>query len=316
MSWVSAPLADRPKTFQRLGQRAGAGDGGVGGFPLVHTVGAALIDHALGVAEDHVLRPHPHRLQQFNAGDGGGAGAVDHQFGIAQVAPGEVASIDETGGSHDGGAVLVVMEHRNVHQFAQPLLDDEALRRLDVFQVDAAEARAEIAHGVDEFLHVLGADFEVDAVHVGEALEQRDLAFHHRLGGDGAEIAETEDGGAVGDHGDHVALAGVVVGQGGIAEDVQAGLGDAGRIGQRQVARGGKRLGQVGGELAGRIGGVHRQRVFAGYPGCPLVLCTVSHGRSPWKFLSNTVRYHAPADGWMEASASQPPRGGVDLPDG
>ena len=39
----------------------------------------------------------------------------------------------------DGGAMLVVMEHRNVHQLAQPLLDDEAVGRLDVFQIDAAE---------------------------------------------------------------------------------------------------------------------------------------------------------------------------------
>ena len=39
----------------------------------------------------------------------------------------------------DRGAVLVVVEHRDVHQFAQPLLDDEAVRSLDVLQIDAAE---------------------------------------------------------------------------------------------------------------------------------------------------------------------------------
>src|SRR3712207_6942435 len=38
------------------------------------------------------------------------------------------------------------------------------------------------------------------------------LAFHHRLGRQRAEVAEAQDGGAVGDHGDHVALRGVVVG--------------------------------------------------------------------------------------------------------
>ena len=39
----------------------------------------------------------------------------------------------------DRGAVLVVVKHRDVEQLAQPLLDDEALRRADVLEIDAAE---------------------------------------------------------------------------------------------------------------------------------------------------------------------------------
>ena len=109
------------------------------------------------------------------------------------------------GGGDDRGAVLVVVEDRDVHQLAQALLDDEALGRLDVLEIDAAERRAEISHRVDEFVRVLRADLEVDRIDVGEALEQHRLAFHHRLGGERAEIAEAEDRGAVGDHGDHVA---------------------------------------------------------------------------------------------------------------
>ena len=35
-----------------------------------------------------------------------------------------------------------------------------------------------------------GVDFEIDRIDVGEALEQDRLAFHHRLGGQRAEIAE------------------------------------------------------------------------------------------------------------------------------
>ena len=86
-----------------------------------------------------MLWPHAHRLEQFDAGDAGGTGAVDHQLGVAQFAAGEVAGVDQPGGGDDRGAVLVIVEHRDIHQLAQPLLDDEAFRRLDVFQVDAAE---------------------------------------------------------------------------------------------------------------------------------------------------------------------------------
>ena len=111
------------------------------------------------------------------------------------------------------------MEHRNVHQLAQPLLDDEAVGRLDVFEIDAAEARAEIAHRVDERVDILGVDFQVDGIDIGEALEQHGLAFHHRLGGQRAQIAQAQDRGAVGDDGDQIALGGVVVGEVGIFGD-------------------------------------------------------------------------------------------------
>src|SRR3546814_14004991 len=54
----------------------------------------------------------------------------------------------------DRGAVLVVVEHRDVHALAQRGLDLEALRRLDVFQVDAAEGRLQRRHHIDQALRV------------------------------------------------------------------------------------------------------------------------------------------------------------------
>ncbi len=62
------------------------------------------------------------------------------------VAAGQMQRVDQAGGGDDRGAVLVVVEDRDVHQLAQALLDDEAFRRLDVLEIDAAEGRAEIAH--------------------------------------------------------------------------------------------------------------------------------------------------------------------------
>ena len=124
------------------------------------------------------------------------------------------------------------MEHRDVEQLAQFLLDQEALGRLDVLEVDAAEGRPEKAHAVDEFIRVLGRDFEVDGIDVGEALEQHRLAFHHGLGGERAEVAEPEDRGAVGDHRDEVAFGRVIEGATRIFGDGKYGNRDAGRIGE------------------------------------------------------------------------------------
>ena len=62
-------------------------------------------------------------------------------FVVVDVAPGELQRVDQAGRGDDRGAVLVVVEDRDVHQLAQALLDDEAFRRLDVLEVDAAEGR-------------------------------------------------------------------------------------------------------------------------------------------------------------------------------
>ena len=67
-------------------------------------------------------------------------------FVRGDVAAGEMERVDQAGGGDDRGAVLVVVEDRDVHQLAQPALDDEAVRRLDVLEIDAAEGRPEIAH--------------------------------------------------------------------------------------------------------------------------------------------------------------------------
>ena len=157
--------------------------------------------------------------------------------------------------------MLVVVEHGNVHQFAQALLDDEAFRRLDVLQIDAAERRREIAHAVDEFVDILGRHFQIDGVDVGEFLKQNGLTLHHWLAGQGADIAEPEHGSAVGDDGDEVTPRGVVVGGVGIVVDFHARRRHAGRIGHRQIALGDQGLRRRDGNLAGLAGLVHMQRV-------------------------------------------------------
>ena len=128
---------------QRLGERARLGLDGKARLPLVHALGAAFVDHALGVAEDEVFGAKADRAQKFEAGDAGGAGAVAHDLGRLDLAAGEFERIDQAGGGDDGGAVLVVVKDRNIEQLAQPLLDDEAFRRLDVLEIDAAPALAE-----------------------------------------------------------------------------------------------------------------------------------------------------------------------------
>ncbi|MDT4855915.1 hypothetical protein FQZ97_902880 [compost metagenome] len=104
------------------------------------------------------------------------------------------------------------MEHGDVALLDQHLLNFEAVGRLDVFQIDAAEGIGDACDRVDESLRALCLDLDIDRVNAGEALEKQRLAFHHRFTGQGAQITQAEDGGAIADHGDQIALAGEAVG--------------------------------------------------------------------------------------------------------
>jgi hypothetical protein len=153
----------------------------------------------------------------------------------------------------DRGAVLVVVEHRDVHPLAQLALDDEALRRLDVFQVDAAERGLHRGDDVDQLVRVALVELDVEHVDAGELLEQHALAFHHRLAGQRADVAQAEHRGAIGDHRHQVAARGVLAGHPRIRGDRLAGEGHARRVRQGQVALGDHRLGRGDLDLALRF---------------------------------------------------------------
>ena len=206
------------------------------------------IDHALGVAHDDVLAAHAQPDVVRRAGNRRRAGAVEDHLDVFDLLAAEFQRVEQARAADDRRAVLVVVEDRNLHGLAQRLFDVEALRRLDVFQVDAAEGRLQNLAGADDLLRIFGVQLDIEHVDIGEALEEDRLAFHHRLAGQRADIAQAEHGGAVGDHADQVALGGVFVGEAGVALDFQAGNGDARRVGQAEIAL-----------RAAGLGGDHRQ---------------------------------------------------------
>ena len=229
-------------------------------LPLVHPGFAALVDDTTAVAHDDVFVGDAKALDQLRTCDRRCAGAVDHHLDVGYVALGHVYGIDQPGSGDNCGAVLVVMKDRNIHQLAQALLDDEAFRRLDILQVDAAPAFSQQLHAVDKGVGIAGIDLDIHGIHVGKALEQHRLAFHHRLGGQRTDIAEAKYGRPVGDYRDQIAFRRVVVGKRLVFLDLQARGCDARRIGQRQMVLRRQRLGRHDLDLARPAGFVHAQR--------------------------------------------------------
>ena len=130
------------------------------------------------------------------------------------------------------------MEDGNVQFLPEPLLDLEAPGRSDVLEVDAAEDRRHELHGLDDLVHVLGAQTDRKGIDAGKLLEEHRLAFHHRQGRLRPDVAEPENRRAVGHHGDGVVLDRQREGTLPVVPDRQAHACDPGCVGHGEVVAG------------------------------------------------------------------------------
>ena len=198
---------------------------------------AALVQGAELIHRHDVLGTGGH--EHLDDGGTGSAGAVQDDVHVLHLFIHHPQSVDEGSGDHDGGAVLVVVEHGDVQLPLQGLLDLEALGALDVLQIDAAKGGRNGLAGSNDAGSVVGVDADGEGVHAAKLLEQHGLALHDRQTGLRADIAQTQHGGAVGDNGHHVALEGVLIHILGVFLDLAAGLGHTGGVGGGQVVTGG-----------------------------------------------------------------------------
>ena len=257
-------------SLDHLLELARGGRPGVGLLARVHLLATALVDHAQAVDEDDVLALEPHAHEQIETGEPGGTAPRRDHLDLLDILADDAQAVLDRGTHDDGGPVLVVVEDRDLHARAQRFLDLEALRRLDVLEIDGAEGGLEPCHRLDELLGIGLVDLDVEDVDAGEFLEENGLALHHRLGGKRPDRAEAEHGGAVRDHADEIGPGGEPRGFDRVGHDGIAGSRHPRRIGQRQVALVGERLGRHDAELSRRI----RAMVLEG---CFLEI--VGHGR-------------------------------------
>ena len=107
--------------------------------------------------------------------------------------------------------MLVIMHHRDVEGLLQTLFDVEALRRLDILQVDTTESRCNLLNGLAEFLWIFLIDFDIENIHSTINLEQQSFTFHYWLTAHRADVAKSEHSSTVTDHSYQVTLVCVFV---------------------------------------------------------------------------------------------------------
>jgi hypothetical protein len=126
-------------TFDDLTQCTGIGFLHELDLVFVHQLRAALVHHTSQVGHVNVVAGHAQLDQQVQTGQCRSARARGDQLHLFDVFVHHFQAVQQSRTHHDGRAMLVVMENRNFHALAQLAFDIEAVRRLDVFQVDAAE---------------------------------------------------------------------------------------------------------------------------------------------------------------------------------
>ena len=149
--------------------------------------------------------------------------------------------------------MLVVVEDGNVELLVETLLDLEAARRGDVFEVHSAKRRCQRLDRLDDFLRVEGIQDDWHCGDTGELLEELGLSFHNWQCSFGADVAEAKDCGAVGDHRDVLAGPGVGAGQGRIFVDGLTDAGDTWGVADGEVANRLELHGRVRAELTAAV---------------------------------------------------------------
>src|SRR5205809_5437969 len=120
--------------------------------------------HAIDIDDPDVLALRTHRDQKIETRYRRGSGAGGDDLDVFKILAIQQQRIGDRGGDDDGGTMLIVVKHRDLHARLELRLDLEAFRTLDVLEVDAAECRLQRGHGVDDGGDGHGGDLQVKTV--------------------------------------------------------------------------------------------------------------------------------------------------------
>ncbi len=210
----------------------------------VHPFLPPLVDDAFRVHQDEIFALDAELHVELCAGNPGGAGAAEDNLHVPDLLSDDLQRVHQARPGDDGRPVLIVVEHRDLHRLLQLFLDVETLRRFDVLEVDAAERRLQRPDDPDDLFGVVGIQFDIKDIDVGESLEENAFSFHHRLPGEGSDVAEAQHRRTVADDGDQVPLGGILVSITRVRVNLATWLRHPGGVGHREVTLGCARFGR------------------------------------------------------------------------
>ena len=149
---------------------------------LIHSCSTALVDDASSIADLDVFLLDAVNGHELDAGNTSSTCSVQHDLCGSNLSTCDFERIDEASKADDSSPVLVVVEDRDVHERLQLFLYVEAVRRLDVFEIDSTEGWSEQFDAVDKLFRILSVDAVINGFDTGELVEKYSFTFHHGLG--------------------------------------------------------------------------------------------------------------------------------------
>ena len=146
------------------------------------------------------------RHDDFCASNTRGAHAINDNFNIAHLLADNLQRVNERGEYNNGGAVLIVMEDRNVEFFFEPVFYLETTWGGNVFQIYSAKAGRDCFHDANDLVRVFRVQTNREGIDAGEFLEEHRLSFHHRHCCRRTNIAQTKHGSSIRNDGYRVFL--------------------------------------------------------------------------------------------------------------
>ncbi len=221
--------------LHRFGQGHGPLCVGILAFQFIE-IGPFFMQHAFPVEHEEVFMFGAQRFVEPAAGDGGGAGAIDHEFCFFDFFLLQFQRVQQGRGRDDGRTMLVVVHDGDLQLLLQFFFYVKTFRRLDVFQVDAPECGFQGFDDLYEFFRVGFVDLDIEYVDIGENFKQDAFSFHDGLSGFRADIAKPQYGRPVADHRHQVSLGRVFINVFLVVGYFETGFCHAGRIGEGEVS--------------------------------------------------------------------------------
>ena len=191
------------------------------------------MDRAPAVAENDVRCTEA--LQEFGDGGASSAGSAYGNAHVCKVLSHHLEGVDQRRQRYYGRAVLVVVKDRYLQDLLQPLFYLEAAWCADVLQVDPSKDGLNPNNGVHDDRWILGGDGYGKCINACKILEQNGLSLHNRDGGQGPNVAQTQNGSSVRHHGHQITLGGVLVNVIRVLLDLATGFGHARSVCQAQI---------------------------------------------------------------------------------
>ena len=156
---------------------------------LLIQVGTLLWDNSLAIQHDNILQTSAQRNIKFGTWYRRCTSSVYHNPHIFYLLACYLKRIQQTRTWNNRCTMLIIMHHRDVEFFLQPLFYLKTLRSLYIFQVNTSECGSNCLYCFNKLIGIFFINFYIEHVNSGIDFKQQSFTFHNWFPAFGTNIA-------------------------------------------------------------------------------------------------------------------------------